>query len=126
MEHQKILNLLIKASNPNFFTRKWNIVNDQSNANFDVGSKIIYNTEVLHSIIFHYNDDYILVRGDITIIGRSFPAEVTFQNCALFIKFVTKVDGTATGHSVVDLHLIIPIYNLLEHSSNCSDTTSSL
>ena len=46
-EYQKILNLLNEASNSNFVTRKWNIISDQSNANNNVGKKIIYNTEVL-------------------------------------------------------------------------------
>ena len=49
MEHQKILNLLNEASNSKFVTRIWNIVNDQSNANYDVGNKIIYNIKVLKS-----------------------------------------------------------------------------
>ena len=49
MEHQKILNLLNEASDSKFVTRKWNIVNDQSNANHDVGNEIIYSTEVLKS-----------------------------------------------------------------------------
>ena len=31
MEHQNILNLLNEASDSKFVTRKWNIVNDQSN-----------------------------------------------------------------------------------------------
>ena len=46
MEHQKILNLLNEASDSKFVTRKWNIVNDQSNSNYDVGTEIIYNTKV--------------------------------------------------------------------------------
>ena len=39
MEHQKILNVLNKAGDSKFLTRKWNIVNDQSNANHDIGSE---------------------------------------------------------------------------------------
>ena len=58
MEHQKILNLLNEANNSNFVTRKWNIFNDQSNINYDVGNKIIYNTEVLKSNFCDYNDAY--------------------------------------------------------------------
>ena len=50
MKHQKILNLLSEASDSNFVTRKWNIVNDQSNSNYDVKKEIINNTEVLKSI----------------------------------------------------------------------------
>ena len=46
MEQQKIINLLNEASDSKFMTRKWNIVNDQSNENYDVGNEIIYNIEV--------------------------------------------------------------------------------
>ena len=35
MEHQKNLNLFNEASDSKFVKRKWNIVNDQSNANDD-------------------------------------------------------------------------------------------
>ena len=48
MKHQ-ILDLLNKTSDSRFVTKKLNIVNDQSSANFNVGTKIIYNTEVLKS-----------------------------------------------------------------------------
>ena len=34
MEHQKILNLLNEASDSKFMTRNWNIVNDNSKANY--------------------------------------------------------------------------------------------
>ena len=62
MEPQKILSLLNEASDSKFVTRKWNIVNDQSNANYDVGNAIIYNAKVLKSNLCDYNDAYILVR----------------------------------------------------------------
>ena len=69
MEHQKILNLLNGASDSKFMRRKWIIVNDQSNANYDVRNEIIYNPELLKSNPCDYNDAYILVRRDITIAG---------------------------------------------------------
>ena len=47
--------------------RKWNIVNNNSKANYDAGNKIAYNTEVLKSNLCDYDDAYILVRGDITV-----------------------------------------------------------
>ena len=46
IKYQKILNLLNEAGDCKFMTRKWNIVNDQSNANYDVGNEIIYNTDI--------------------------------------------------------------------------------
>ena len=58
MDHQKLLNSLNEESNSKFVTRKWNIVNDQSNVNYDVGNEIVYNTEVLISNLCDYNDTY--------------------------------------------------------------------
>ena len=49
MEHQKILDSLNEGNKSKFVTRKWNIANDNSKANNDVGNEIIYNTEVLKS-----------------------------------------------------------------------------
>ena len=46
-------------------TKKRNIANNQSNTNYDLGNEIIYNTEVLKSNFFDYNDAYILARGDL-------------------------------------------------------------
>ena len=41
--------------------RKWNIFNDQSNADYHVGNEIIYNAEeVLKYNLPDYNDSYIL------------------------------------------------------------------
>ena len=56
MEHKKILNLLNESNDSKFVTRKWNIVNDNSNANYSVGNEITYNTEVLKSNLCDYND----------------------------------------------------------------------
>ena len=56
MEHQKILKLLNETIDFKFMARKWNMVNDQSNVNYDVGNEIIYNTEVLKSNFCDYND----------------------------------------------------------------------
>ena len=58
MEHQNILNLLNESSDSKFVTGKWNIANDQSNANYSVGNEIIYNIEVLKSYLCHYNVNY--------------------------------------------------------------------
>ena len=43
MEHQKILNLLNEANDSKFVTRKRNIVNDNSKANYGEGNEITYN-----------------------------------------------------------------------------------
>ena len=119
MEHQKILNLL----NSKFVTRKWSIVNDQSNANYDVRNEAIYNTKFLKSNLCDLNDAYI-VNGDITATASP-TTQVTFKNCGLLTKCISKVDGT-TIDDPEGLILVMCIYNLIEYSSNYSETTGSL
>ena len=64
MKHQKILNVLNEPSTSKFVTRKWNIVNNQLKANYNVGNEIIYNTGVLKSNPCDYSSAYILVKDD--------------------------------------------------------------
>ena len=124
MEHQKILSLLNEASDSKFAARKWNIFNDPSNANYDVGNEIIFNTEVLKSHLCDYNDAYILVKGDITVTEA--PAtQVSFKNFSPFTKCIAKVDGKILD-GAEDLDLVMPMYNLIEYISNYSETTRSL
>ena len=92
-------------------TRKWTIVNDNSKANYDVANEITYNY-----------DAYILVRGNITIIGHQV-TQIAFKNCAPLTKCTTKIDETTIDHAE---DLVIPMYNLIEHGSNYFETTGSL
>ena len=49
MGYQNILNFLNESSHSKFVTRNLNIVNDQSNANYTVGTEIIYSKKILKS-----------------------------------------------------------------------------
>ena len=107
MEHQKTLNLLNDANDSKFVTRKWNIVNGNLNLSYAAANKITYDTEVLESNLCYYNDVYILVTDDITVITA--PAtQVAFKNCAPFTKYLTKVDGTIIDDAK-DLDLVMPM-----------------
>ena len=64
------MNLLNEASDSGLVMRKWNIVNGQSNSNYDVGNENIYNKEVLKYNLCNYNDAYILVTDDITVLRQ--------------------------------------------------------
>ena len=111
MKHQKIL--LNDTNDSKFVTRKWNIVNDQSNANYDAGNAIIYNTEVLKSNLSDNNDAYILVKGDITVAAA--PATQAPKSCAPFTKCISRIHRT-TIDDAKDLDLVMPMYNLIEYS----------
>ena len=104
-----------EANDSKVVPRKWNIVNDQSNANFNVRNGIIYNTEVLKSNLCDYNDAYILVRGNIVTTAHSNPTPVAFKSCEPFIKCITKIDGTTIGDAE-DLDLAMQMHNLIECS----------
>ena len=71
-----------------FVTREWNIVNGQSNANYDAGNEIVYNIEVLKSNLCDYNSACILVRGAIITFTAAPTTQVSFKNCAPFTKFI--------------------------------------
>ena len=122
MEHQKLLNLLNEADYSKFVTRKWNIFNDTSNANYYTRDEVIYNAEILKYNLCDYNDAYILVLGDITILGEN-TTQVAFKDCAPCIKCITQTDGTTIDDAEY-LDLFMLVYNLLEYSY--SDTAGSL
>ena len=124
MEHQKILKWLSERNDPKFVTRKRNIVDDNSKSNYDATNEITYNTEVLKSNLCDYNNASILVRGDITVVTAT-ATQVAFKNCAPLFKCLTKIDET-TAYDADDLDLVMPMYNLIEYSSNYSEATGSL
>ena len=96
-------------------------------ANYDTGNEITYNTntEVLKSNLYDYNDAYIfLVRDDITVTAAHV-TQLAFKNYAPFTKCFTKIDR-ATIDDVEDLDLIMPMYNLIEYSSNYPETKKHL
>ena len=78
----------------------------------------------MKSNLCDYNDAYILVRCNITVTAA--PAtQVSFKNCVPFTKCITKRDRT-TIDDAEDLDLVIPMYNLIEYSSDHSETIESL
>ena len=102
-------------------TRKWNIANDNSDAHYDVGNEIIYNTEVVKSFwlqrCLHFSKRWYTVTAT--------PAtQVAFKNFVPFTKCITKIDEK-TIDDAEDLDLLMPMYNLREYSSNYTETTGS-
>ena len=84
IELRKMLNLLNESRDSKSVTRNWNIVNEQSNESYSVGNEVMYSTEVLKSNPCDFSNAYILVRGDIIVIGYNV-TQVAFKNYATFI-----------------------------------------
>ena len=83
----------------------------------------------------YYADSYILVKGTRTITGAGDGAaarqederdkEVTFKNCALFTKCLSRINNTDIDNDH-DIDIVMPMYNLIEYSDNYSKTSGSL
>ena len=67
--------------------------------------KYIYSTEVLKPNLCDYNNAYILVKSNTTIIGHN-TTQVAFKNYVPFIK----------SQNAEDLDLVMPMCKLLEYS----------
>ena len=126
METQKIANLLGDEGNESleFATRKWYVVNDQSNTQYGEGNEngttIKFETKIIKSNLCDYSDTYILVTGDITATDGNANANVAFKNCAPFSKWVTHINDEHVD-SANNLDIIMPMYNFIEYSDNYSD-----
>ena len=90
---------------------------------------------MLRSNFCDYADPYILVKGNITITGTGNDdatkqaderdKSVTFKNCAPFTKCISRIKNTYIDNAQ-DIHIVMPMYNLIEYSDNYSKTSGSL
>ena len=51
--------------------------------------------------------------------------QIAFKNCAAFTKYTAKIDGT-TVDMLKNIDVVMPMYNVIERSSNDSKTTAIL
>ena len=136
MEYQEI-NLLDNTSNQlsKFRTKNWIEINDQSRGAYNTNSDFRFKTTMLKSSLCDYSHAYILVKGTIIITGTGADAAarqaderdkgVIFKNCSPFINRKTEINNTEIDNAK-DIHIVMPMYNLVEHSDNYSKTSGSL
>ena len=73
-----------------------------------------------------YSDVYILVTGDIKVVGGDVNTNVAFKNCGIFIRLVIPLnDEHIDTRKKLDLTMGC-LYNLISYSDNYADTTASL
>ena len=107
---QNILSWLNESNDSKFVTKKWKSW---------CRKWIIYHKEVLKPNLCH------LYYGVDTYIIGDQAAQVVFKNYASFTKYIRQNDGTKIDDAE-DLDLVMPLYNLIEYSSNYSKTTGGL
>ena len=129
MEYEKIRNLLGNTSDkvPRFITQKWIEVHDQSGETYNPNKQIKFKTAMLRSDLCDYNDAYIVVKGDITVLrgnNDAYDKKWAFKNNAPFISCILKINNTLIDNAE-DLDIVMPMFNLLEYSKNYRKTTGS-
>ena len=94
METQKIVNLLNGSDNENskFATKKWYVIDSESKGNYSHENPIKFLISSLESSLFDYSDAYVLVKGNITVVGGDANTKVAFKNCAPFRKSITEIN----------------------------------
>ena len=127
MATQKIVNLLNGSDNENskFATKKWYVIDSESKGNYSDENEIKFLTSSLESNLCDYSDAYVLVTGNITVTGGDANTKVTFKNCAPFRKCRAEINE-AFVDDAEHINIAMPMYNLIEHSDNYSDTSGSL
>ena len=86
METQKIVNLLNDSDNDNskFVTKKWYIIDRESNGNSSQNDEIKFLKKSIESSLCNYSDAYILVKGNIAATPNNAATQVVFKSCAPF------------------------------------------
>ena len=127
MEIQKIVNLLNNTENEfsKIGTKKWYIIDSESEGNYSHEKLIKLLTNSLESRLCDYSDAYILVSGNITVTPNNAATQVIFRNCAPFEKCRTEINETFVDETDF-INITIPMYNLIEYSDNYFDTSGSL
>ena len=135
MENQKIINLLNKddIDSKYFATKKWYIINYENNTNYGVNKDtgennpdtIKYNTRVLKPNLCDYAEAYILVAGTIRAANAVNATRLALKNCAPFTKCNLEINDEHVD-TAENLHIVMPMYNLIEYSDNYQDSSATL
>ena len=118
-----------------FATRKWYVIDSESKGSYSQDDSINFLTKLIESGLCNYSDAYILATGNIVVKRRNAadPADialcpitqVAFKNCVPFKTSKTEIND-AFVHEAEELHIAMPMYNLIEYSDNYFDKSKTL
>ena len=114
METQKIVNLLNGSHNKNskFATKKWYVIDSESKGNYSHNDKIKFLTKSIESSLCDYSDAYVLVTGNIAVVGANNNTKVAFKNCSPFRECRTEINETFIDNAE-HINTVMPMYNLI-------------
>ena len=135
MENQKIINLLdkIDTDSKHFATKKWYIIKDENDTNYDVNKDtgadnpdtIKCDTRVLKPNLCDYAEAYILIDGTIRAAAANANTRLALKNCAPFTRCNLEINDEHVD-TAKNLDITMPMYNLIEYSDNYQDLSATL
>ena len=121
MEHYKMPN---NSTVSNFVTK-----NGLSSGQYSLNQNISFKISMLKSDLCDYSHAYIVLKRRITVKGdndvKTSNKKLTFKNNAPFTSYISKISIIFTDNAE-DLDIVLPMYNLLEYSSNYFMTSENL
>ena len=97
---------------------------------YNTNSQIRFKTSMLRSSLCDYSDAYILAKETKTVANTAAAGQaannvdkkVIFKNCAPFTSCINRINNTQIDDAQY-IDVIMPMYNLIEHSDNYSKTS---
>ena len=111
--------------NSKFVAKKWYVIDSESKGNYSHENQIKFLTSSLESNLCDYSDTYVLVTGNITVVGANNNTKVTFKNCSPFRECRTEINETFVDNAE-HINIAMPMYNLIKYHCNSSDISKSL
>ena len=102
-------------------TKKWYIIDSETKGNYSHENPIKFLTSSLESSLWDYSDAYVLVTGNIAIVGTNNNTKVALKYGVPFRKCKTEINETFIDEAQY-VNIATPMYNLIEYSDNYSDT----
>ena len=132
MEYLKMTNLSSSTFDkvPRFITKNWMEVHDQSvtaKHRYNPNKQIRFKTSMLRSDLCDYSDAYIVIKGKIIVANPdndAYDKKLAFKNNAPFTSCISKINNTLIDNAE-DLHIVMPMYNLIEYSKKYRKITGS-
>ena len=83
---------------------------------------------MLRSDLCDYSDAYIVAKGKIIVTNPdndAYDKKLALKNNVPFVSCISKINNTLINNAE-DLHIVMPMHNLIEYSKNYRKTTGSL
>ena len=96
-------------------------MDNETRGDYSHENPVEFLTSSLESSLWNYFDGYVLVTGNIAVLGANGNTKAAFKNCAPFRKCRTEINENFIDETE-HINIAMPIYNLIQYDHIYSDT----